>query len=247
MTWGRMSSHVSLFYLFDCNFASTDKACLAMTSMLTQSLSSHKDTLRLRSEQIDQLNQQIQEFSAIQKQDLERLQQIKERVRTRGERQARIANLKRSIAEKKQQQSQQKSHSATPADEVDPSWLDDSSQEILSFSSSDNEPNTIQRQFLTTTLPSSTTLKSHLAAYHEHNALLRRQADELRSRSSELEGMYRKVVSLCTGVAEERVEESLPALVAAVESERGALGEREVGRVRDFLRRIDGTGGIVEV
>ncbi len=54
-----------------------------------------------------------------------------------------------------------------------------------------------------------------------------------------MQGLYRKVVSLCTGVEESKVEESLPALVAAVESERGGLGVREVGRVREFLRRVD--------
>ena len=78
---------------------------------------------------------------------------------------------------------------------------------------------------------------------------MKKQADELKSRSAEMEGMYRKVVSLCTGVEEGKVEESLPALVAAVESERGGLGQQEVGRVREFLRRVDGgvgAGAVVE-
>lgn len=56
--------------------------------------------------------------------------------------------------------------------------------------------------------------------------------------------MYRRVVSLCTGVAEDKVDEALPSLVAAIESEKGVMdGEGDVGRVREFLRRVDGSGG----
>jgi hypothetical protein len=54
--------------------------------------------------------------------------------------------------------------------------------------------------------------------------------------------LYRKVVALCTGVPEDQVEASLPSLVAAVESEPLSIGEQDVGRVRDFLRKVDGAG-----
>jgi regulatory protein SWI6 len=54
--------------------------------------------------------------------------------------------------------------------------------------------------------------------------------------------LYRRVVSLCTGVDEDKVEESLPNLLQAIESEKGAGIEVEgdVARVRDFLRKVDG-------
>ena len=215
----------------------------SMTSMLTQSLSSHKDLLRTRTEEIDLLNAKIQEFSAIQKQDLERLQEIKERVRLRSERQAKIANLKRSIDEMRERKRASGSPPSTA--DIDPIWLDDSSQEIVSFSSpsSADSPNAAQRQFVASSLPSPRTLRAHLNAAAQHTENLKKQAEELKSRSADVEAMYRKVVSLCTGVEEDKVEESLPALVAAVESERGALGQQEVGRVREFLRRVDGVGG----
>jgi len=82
-------------------------------------------------------------------------------------------------------------------------------------------------------------LRGRFNAYLTNNHRLQHVADQLRSRSTELESMYRKVVSLCTGVSEDKIEESLPALVAAVESERGGIGEQEVRRVREFLRRVD--------
>ena len=215
----------------------------SMTSMLTQSLSSHKDLLRSRTEEIDLLNAKIQEYSAIQKQDLERLQELKERVRLRSERQAKIANLRRNITERRERQRLGTSPPSTA--EIEPPWLNDSSQEIISFSSPSDidSPTPLQRQLATTSLPSPRTLRAHLNAASIHTNNLQNQADELKSRSADVEAMYRKVVSLCTGVAEDKVEESLPALVAAVESERGALGQQEVGRVREFLRRVDGAAG----
>lgn len=211
----------------------------SVTAMLTQSLASHKDTLRIRSEQIDNLNTQIQEFSALQRQDLDALHEIKERVKTRGERQAKIANLKRSIAEKRRRMGNNRR--ASPVGEVSPPWLSNASnEEVLSFSPPNGSPNALQRQFITTNLPPSSTLQNLIGTYMQQNNDLQRHAGELKSRSTELEGMYRKVVSLCTGVEEDKVEESLGSLVAAVESERGGLGEQEVGRVREFLRRVDG-------
>jgi len=222
-----------------------------MTSMLTQNLASHKDHLRVRTEQIDRLNEQIREFSAQQKADLERLQELKERVKLRNERQAKIANLKRAIGERRVQQhlkrdrGQESGSSSTV--EIEPEWLNESSNAILAVESPNASPNNSQREFVENSIPSPQLLRARLNAFVTNNASLRRQADELKSRSVELEGMYRKVVSLCTGVAEEKVEESLPALVAAVESERGTLqGEQEVGRVREFLRRIDGAAVGVE-
>jgi len=214
----------------------------AMTTMLTQNLASHKDLLKVRTEQIDRLNDQIRAFSALQKADLEKLQELKERVKVRAERQAKIANLKRAIHERKAVK-QQTGQQIPPDVDLEPSWLDESSEEILKFETADGAPNGLQKQFLESKVPSTDVLRARLNAYLMNNLQLQKQADELRSRSSALEEMYRKVVSLCTGVAEDKVEESLPALVAAVESERGGLGEQEVGRVREFLRRVDGAGG----
>ena len=66
---------------------------LAMTSMLTQNLASHKELLRTRTEQIDKLNEQIRELSTMQKQDLESLQEIRERVRLHEERKQKAGPL----------------------------------------------------------------------------------------------------------------------------------------------------------
>ncbi|KAI7354682.1 apses-domain-containing protein [Hortaea werneckii] len=221
----------------------------SMTNMLTQNLTQHKDLLKVRTEQIDRLNEQLREFSAMQKADLDRLQELKDRVRVRGERQAKVANLRRAVKERKEkkgaaatQSTDDKklaSHQPPPSD-LEPAWLsDDSITSLLlpdptadpssaSHSPSSTHPTPAQHSLLTTHPTLSQTSPTHLLAtlraYESHNAALASQAKDLSARSQELEALYRKVVSLCTGVEEEKVEGCLGGLIAAVESERGGRG-----------------------
>jgi len=72
----------------------------------------------------------------------------------------------------------------------------------------------------------------------------------LKARSLELEQMYRRVISICTGTEEERVPEVVDQLLQAVESEEAgkangvSVADRgaealDVRRVRDFLRKAE--------
>lgn len=97
-----------------------------------------------------------------------------------------------------------------------------------------------QSEYLTS-LPTTDVLLARVAAYGRNNGRLETQSKSLQSRSSELEGQLRRVVAICTGVSEENVDGMVEGLVAAVESERGE--DVEVGRVREFLRRVEGRGG----
>ncbi|KAK5676231.1 transcriptional regulator swi6 [Elasticomyces elasticus] len=216
----------------------------SMTAMLTQNLASHKELLRVRTEQIDRLNAQIREFSAMQQADLERLREVKERVKVRAARRDKIAGLKRAVLERKGARSGNKKRPA----ELDTTWLEaEDAEEILEPDTPDSSPTPAQRAFLATHhVPSPKSLQARVNAYLTHNATLQVQADELKGRSRETEDLYRRVVSLCTGVDESMVVESLPALVAAVESERGGVREEEAGRVREFLRRVDWGVGVGE-
>ncbi|EME86464.1 uncharacterized protein MYCFIDRAFT_54079 [Pseudocercospora fijiensis CIRAD86] len=190
-----------------------------------------------KTEAIDHLNEQIRELSALQKSDLEKLQEMKERVQRRAERQAKVANLRREIEKRKavskRPQKGRKPQSPTSQIDLEPDWLMDLKDGISP------QMDAHQRQLVTSSLPAAHTLKARVNAYSQSNTKLQSKAEELRANSTQLESQYRKVVALCTGVPEDKVEESLPALVAAVESERGNLGQTEVGRVRDFLRRVD--------
>lgn len=195
-----------------------------MTSLLTQNLATHKDILRQRTEEVDALNNRLQEYSATQKAELERVQALQTRVKRRDERQARIRNLKRAIAERK-----------TPQPLAVKPVLGSADAEIL-------KPDIVAVLGQPDGQLPVQLVKSVRAAFQANNAALERRADELHGRSSELETLYRRIVSLCTGVAEDKVEEALPSLVAAVESEKAAANdgeEHDLSRVRDFLKRVD--------
>ena len=96
------------------------------------------------------------------------------------------------------------------------------------------------REYLSS-LPKIPVLQARTAAYRKVNAELEGQTKALHSQSSELEAQLRKVVALCTGTDESKVEEMVGGLCAAVESE--TADDVEVGRVREFLRRVEGEVG----
>ena len=90
---------------------------------------------------------------------------------------------------------------------------------------------------LLSTLPSTSILRSRLNAYKSNNEQLEIGTQSLKRKSTELASKYRKIVSLCTRVEEHRVDGVLEGLVRAVESEREDV---ELGRVREFLKRVEG-------
>ncbi|KAF2154360.1 hypothetical protein K461DRAFT_254608 [Myriangium duriaei CBS 260.36] len=86
-------------------------------------------------------------------------------------------------------------------------------------------------------------------ALERNNAALSTESRTLSSRSADTERLYRRVISLCTGVPDANIDDLLPGLVAAVESEAPGpvphdaphgMGNLRVGRVRDFLALVDG-------
>ncbi|KAL9604160.1 MAG: hypothetical protein Q9219_000748 [cf. Caloplaca sp. 3 TL-2023] len=89
-------------------------------------------------------------------------------------------------------------------------------------------------------LPPSDVLNARADAYRSNNEQLEMQLQELRSQSSVLEAQLRKVVSLCTRVDPGRVDELVPRLLAAVESERGKELDEE--RLHELLRRVEREG-----
>jgi len=197
----------------------------ALTSMLTQNLNQHKTLLAAKTAQIDALNTQIQELSAQAKLEIDHFQSLQRRARLREDRTRKIENLRRILTSQQQNQSS-KSNAAN-------------SQHNRTVGDADTP-------FTSTSTPQSpSTLQRLLRAYAANNTSLQSKSTALKSRSLAVEHTYRRVVALCTNVPEDKVEETLPSLVAAVESERGALamGREDVGRVREFLNMVEGTNG----
>ncbi|KAK8080821.1 hypothetical protein PG997_008639 [Apiospora hydei] len=87
------------------------------------------------------------------------------------------------------------------------------------------------------TLPSAALLRARTQALRLRAEVTRKAVGTLKGRSKDVEVKYRRVVSLCSGVPEQQVDEVIDGLLRAVESEKDGL---EIGRVRRFLGGVDG-------
>ncbi|KAJ3484395.1 hypothetical protein NLG97_g7057 [Lecanicillium saksenae] len=86
-------------------------------------------------------------------------------------------------------------------------------------------------------LPSAAVLKARIRAIEARRDVTRKMVQALQGRSRDVEVKYRRVVALCTGVAENDVDAVIDGLLKAVESEREEL---EIDRVRRFLGGVEG-------
>ena len=224
-----------------------------MSSFLSQADSQFTAELRLKQDVIDRTNVTIRELSAVQKNQSAKLESLKARIRARNDRQRRVSNLRRSIEETRARLATAGIKDLAGITRCSADFGYEIQPHLLNNKISHDHPNlppgsgTHVHQFNPSTSPTFSfspsipplrILRARLAAYNTNNKALAARAAELRARSGELETRYRRVVSLCTGVEENRVEEMLPALVAAVESESG--DGMEVTRVREFLRKVEG-------
>ena len=222
----------------------------AISSLLSDTESSFRSELQTKQSLIDQTHAKLRETTSLLSEERRRLTDLQRKSDERKALRQRIANLRRANDQQRAQllSTANGRPGSAPAEirtdikvgEADAGLEIDAS--ILSPSHDFTQSPTLlpqQRQYLAT-LPSTAVLRARVTAYQKNNARLEAQAKILQSQSSELEGQLRKVVSLCTGVEETRVDEMVDGLYAAVESEGGE--DVEVGRVREFLRRVESVG-----
>ncbi|GME38527.1 Apses transcription factor [Neofusicoccum parvum] len=225
----------------------------AMSSFLSQTESQFNAEIRLKQDLIDKTNVSIQTLSTQQRHLSNLVASLQRRQRLRVERSQRITNLKNAIKDQRGRLARSGSVSVEQAmdaskDSVKVGDADTASPLSVKLGQlrdmSPDSANNLDLSALSPSqhssllsLPTFSKLRVILSAYDGNNAELRARAAGLRERNGELEAQYRKVVSLCTGVAEDQVELLLGSLVKAVESE---IGEGvEVGRVKEFLRKVD--------
>lgn len=243
-----------------------------MSGILQSASMQFTQEARLKQDSIDRTNDLITQLSGQQKQEQQRLESLRARLRMRQDRAKRISNLKRwlepqrhmlavnagatDLHEKRRigyadiegagliineddlpyelrqagdhlgrHASDGPSYVSTPLP-IDPASL----SQIL------HQPQ--YQDYLMQQLPPIHVLRQRLETYTHTNGSLLNRSRILKEKDGQLEQMYRKVVSLCTKVEESRIEECLEGLVAALDSEEGE--GVEVGRVREFLRKVEG-------
>lgn len=180
----------------------------------------------------------------------EKMNQLRQKSREHSELKQHCQNLRRAIEEEKKRFTEKvvagnkNSNSVAVnggSDDSDPDALCKITRpELLVPPGGTNTLAPQQREYLKS-LPPLNVLEARARAYKANEDMLRDMATKLHERSSELEGKFRRVVSLCTGVEEERIDSLLEGLVQAVESDPG---EVDTARVSSFLRKVDESVGV---
>jgi regulatory protein SWI6 len=221
---------------------------------------------RLKQDSIDRTNETIAQLSALQKTEQQKLETLRLRLRTRQDRAKRISNLKRWL----EPQRHMLSINAGAADLHEKRKIGYADAEGAGIIiKADDLPYELRQAgehlirqasgglaYLSTPLPlsrlspseaqlsplvqsiSTSVLRHRIDMYTQANAALLNRSRKLKDKDGQLEAMFRQVVCLCTNVDESRIDEVLPSLVAALDSD--PLDGVEVGRVREFLRKVEG-------
>lgn len=235
----------------------------AITTILSDTESSFRAEMQSKQSLIDQTHSKLRETTALLNEERRRLTDLQGKSDERKALRQRIANLRR--ANDRERSNISNGHNGRPGSaptavradikvgeadaglEIDtaiilPTLLDSSDPSSISgrINKSSLNLTSHQRDYLIS-LPSPAVLLARATAYGKNNHRLEAQAKALQSQSSELEEKLRRIIGLCTGMQSDVVEEMVPTLCAAVESETDQ-GDVEVGRVREFLRRVEGGG-----
>ncbi|KAI9681585.1 MAG: transcriptional regulator swi6 [Trizodia sp. TS-e1964] len=186
---------------------------------------------------IDSTHIELREASAQLGEERRRLETLKKEAFAREEGQLKIRNLQLAIEDEHAHLStlaNGPTDEITDAFEVNPAGL----PAALTSTPPPTLPELPQQQLdYLSSLAHSSVLQARLDASRSVTAQLDHQCAQLKTRNATRNEKYRKLVSLCTGVPEAQVDKMVAGLLAAVESESGPP---EMGRVREFLLRIEG-------
>jgi len=222
----------------------------AISTLLAQTENEFTTEMSAKQTQIDTIHAKLRESSATLGIERTRLEDLKKQAKERDERKLKIANLRRALDEERSRLGQMQQQYGQMNGDVE-MRLGDADKglaipagavpaNILSnINPSPHQPQVLdqaQRQLLAS-LPPTHILRARVNAYKANNEGLTENIRVLQSKNSDLAAKYRKIISVCTGVEEENVDGVLQNLLRAVESEQNDV---ELGRVREFLQRVDG-------
>jgi len=219
---------------------------------------------RIKQDAIDRTNDVITQLSAQQSLEQAKLEHLRTRLRVRQDRSKRIANLKRWLEPQRHNlvvnagvadQELRTKRGVGYADAEGAGVIindEDLPFELRQAGEHLHRQASDGATYLSTPVPLTTPqdispllqqispsfLLSRLDTYTLTNAALLNRSRKLKEKDGQLEQMYRKVVSLCTKVEEARIEDCLESMLLALDSEEG--DGVEVGRVREFLRKVEG-------
>ena len=219
---------------------------LAIRDIFAASELDFAQELREKQAVLDETNMKLKESGAALAEEARQLDELRKRTSERADLEKRLANLARSTHDLRQQLSQVNPKKPVmeqvPIGEADKGLDQDGNLHIVGelFPDGTNTdlPFTEEQVKFLSSLERAEVLSGRVKAYQQHNEGLEQRAKQLKSMSTELEERYRKIVSLCIGVEEVKVDEMLVNLVQAVKSEQKE--SMDISRIREFLRMVDG-------
>ena len=215
----------------------------ALKTLITDTELSFRSELQARQSLIDQAQYKLRELTAALANERRNLSSLEAKANERATLKHQIANLRRLNAEKR---SHLASTGPPPMDDVSVGDADAGLTVVTAklrprSPSSTTSPvgRTSEQESYLKSLPESSILGARVRAYKTHNSSLEARKIDLRTKSSVLEKKLRRVVALSTGIEEDKVDETADRLAAAIQSEEE---EMDMGRVREFLRRLEEGG-----
>lgn len=201
--------------------------------------------------QIDTIHAQLRDASAALGKDRSRLDEERQKAKEREERKLKIANLRRAAEEERARLTQMQQQYGQMNGEIE-MRLGDADKglaipagtvpaNILSNINPNPHQSPVldqaQRQLLAS-LPPTHVLRARVNAYTANNDALTESVRSLQAKNSELATKYRKIISLCTGVEEDNIDDTIHNLLRSLESEPDTV---DLGRIREFLQRVEGS------
>lgn len=182
------------------------------------------------------MHSQLREASARLGEQRAALAASEARNKARDERRLKIQNLRRVASEERRKLNVlQQQHGAVQNPNQPPIRIGDADI-VLAVHPPNVLPSTVleNANLLQTLVPEY--VRTRLNAYAENNANLERSIADLKSRSRDVEAKYRRLLSHCVNIPSERLDDIVESLMEAVDSEGGDV---ELGRVKDFLGRVE--------
>ncbi|MCJ1282168.1 transcriptional regulator swi6 [Xylographa opegraphella] len=215
----------------------------SITALLSDTETSFRTEVQSKQARIDQTHAKLRETSILLSDEKRRLEDLQRKVDKRKEMQQRVTNLRRVNEEQKMQLTRSGSNGSNKI-RLDVKIGDADAGlniDVASLpSTSGSEPFQVppQQHAYLSSLERVEVLRARVTAYQAHNAGLEEYTAQMKSRSVEMEKKLRRVVALCTHVDESKLDTLIDGLITAVEGEKGQ--NLEVGRVREFLRKVEG-------
>ncbi|KAK8042887.1 hypothetical protein PG994_013370 [Apiospora phragmitis] len=199
---------------------SSDEIITSITHLLNETSSSFQTELKNKQLNIDTLHASLRTTSTELNDAKRTLESLQTAAKSQSLTRQKIYNLSRGRDEE-QSRLLRLEQSQGPMDPNSSAWETDLITQTVDPSS----------------LPSVVLLRARTQALRLRAETTRKAVGTLQGRSKDVEVKYRRVVSLCSGVPEQQVDEVIDGLLRAVESEKDGL---EIGRVRRFLGGVDG-------